>query len=255
MHSASDELRRHYDLKYAAEASAVSLETIAPTAIPSDRFQACCRFFPEHFRGGEILELAAGSGLVARSLIASGLDFERYVASDFSQARLQGLEQTLRDPRVRVARLDAADIPDQELGHYDAVIMIALIEHLIDPLGVMQRARRLLKPGGFVYIDTPNVAKYTRRIKLLFGRFPATASRNEGLTTYDGKPVDLHDEGHLHYFTHRSLAAMLTQRCGFSRVEMLTYFSGGRLLGRRLDHVLARLRPALFSELCLVAYA
>jgi hypothetical protein len=99
------------------------------------------------------------------------------------------------------------------------------------------------------------VAKYTRRVKLLFGRFPSTASRNEGLITYEGQPVDLHDEGHLHYFTHRSLRLLLTQRCGFSRVQALPYFTGGRLLGRTGDHALARLCPGLFSEVCLVAWA
>jgi hypothetical protein len=117
----------------------------------------------------------------------------------------------------------------------------------------MQGVRRLLAPGGFVYVDTPNVAKYTRRAKLLLGRFPSTASRDEGLTTYDGRPVDLHDEGHLHYFTFRSLSRMLLTRCGFSRIEKLPYFVGRSLLGRRGDHRLARLWPGMFSELCVVA--
>jgi len=248
-------LQRHYDAKYAVEAAGATAETIPRVGIPTNRFEACCRFFPELFRSGDVLELAAGSGLVARSLMASGLAFESYTASDFSDARLEGLRHTLRDPRARVTRLDADDLPEGEPGRYDAVILIALIEHLVDPLRAMQRVRKLLKPGGFAYIDTPNVAKYTRRLKLLFGRFPSTASCNEGLTTYDGQPVDLHDEGHLHYFTHRSLALMLTQRCGFARVQGLPYFTGGRLLGRTADHGLARLWPGMFSELCLVAYA
>ena len=254
MTAAGQGLQRHYDAKYALEAAGAAAETIPPVSIPTNRFEACCRFFPELFRGGDVLELAAGSGLVARSLMASGCAFESYTASDFSSARLEGLRHTLRDPRVRVTRLDADDLPEDEPGRYDAVILIALIEHLVDPLRAMQRVRKLLKPGGFAYIDTPNVAKYTRRLKLLFGRFPSTASRNEGLTTYDGQPVDLHDEGHLHYFTHRSLALMLTQRCGFARVQRLPYFTGGRLLGRTADYGLARLWPGMFSELCLVAY-
>jgi len=253
--AAGQGLQRHYDAKYALEAAGAAAEMIPRVSIPTNRFEACCRFFPERFRGGDVLELAAGSGLVARSLMASGCAFESYTASDFSGARLEGLRHTLRDPRVRVTRLDADDLPEDEPGRYDAVILIALIEHLVDPLRAMQRVRKLLKPGGFAYIDTPNVAKYTRRLKLLFGRFPSTASRNEGLTTYDGQPVDLHDEGHLHYFTHRSLASMLTQRCGFARVQGLPYFTGGRLLGRTADHGLARLWPGMFSELCLVAYA
>ena len=128
-----------------------------------------------------------------------------------------------------------------------------LLEHLADPMGALVRIRRLLRPGGFLYLDTPNIAKYTRRLKLLFGRFPSTASRDEGLTTYDGQPVDLHDEGHLHYFTYRSLSRLLVERCGFSSVEKLPYFTGGRLLGARGDHALACAWPQLFAELCVVA--
>jgi len=117
--------------------------------------------------------------------------------------------------------------------------MVALIEHLIDPLRAMQRIRQLLKPGGFAYIDTPNIARYTLRLKLLMGRFPSTASMNEGLTTYSGKPTDLYDEGHLHYFTYRSLSLMLTERCGFSRVVKLAYPGGRRPLGKQTHNFLA----------------
>jgi hypothetical protein len=121
----------------------------------------------------------------------------------------------------------------------------------VDPLGALLRIRRLLRPGGFVYLDTPNVAKWTRRLKLLAGRFPSTSSRNEGWTGYDGQPVSLHDEGHLHYFTYRSLSLLL-ERCGFSRLEKHPYAGGGRL-GAGVADGLARLWPELFAEVCLVA--
>ena len=210
------------------------------------------------FHGGDVLELGAGSGLVARSLIAHGLNFTTYTASELSHTRLKGLLQSLDDPRLRVLELNAEAIPDDMVKKYDAVIMLALIEHLIDPLGAMQRIHSLLKPGGFVFIETPNIAKFTRRAKLLLGRFPSTASRNEGLITYEGKQVDLHDEGHLHYFTFRSLSQMLMTRCGFSKVENLGYFvgpNGRRIFGHTLASVLSRAWPRLFSEIVVVAYA
>jgi SAM-dependent methyltransferase len=247
-------LLRHYDAKYEAEAGGTPADLVSDSPVPRDRFEACIHHLPRFFRGGDVLELAAGSGRVASTLLAGGLGCSSYTLSEFSEARLEGLRREIRDPRARVAALDAEDLPESESGRYDAVLMVALIEHLVDPLRAMQGVRRLLRPGGFVYVDTPNVAKWTRRLKLLFGRFPATASRDEGLLTYAGAPTDLHDEGHLHYFTYRSLGRMLTQRCGFSRVEPLAYASS-RLLGARLDHALASARPQLFSEVCLVAFA
>ena len=48
-----------------------------------------------------------------------------------------------------------------------------------------------------------------------------------------GSPADLYDEGHLHYFTFRSLTRMLTLRCGFSRVERVPYASAPHVFGKR----------------------
>jgi SAM-dependent methyltransferase len=152
-----------------------------------------------------------------------------------------------------VARLDVENDEGAE-ARYDAVVLLALIEHLFDPLRAMQRVRRWLRPGGFAYVDTPNIAKWTRRTKLLFGRFPATASTAEGLVRYEGGDTDLYDEGHLHYFTFGSLERMLTTRCGFSRVERVPYATTPHLLGRHGSYALARMAPTLFSEIALVAY-
>jgi SAM-dependent methyltransferase len=192
---------------------------------------------------------------MARSLLAAGLDCERYTATELSASRLLGLDRQLTDPRVRVCELDVEEPGDAHREAYDAVVLLALIEHLFDPLRAMCAVREMLRPGGFAVVDTPNIAKYTRRLKLLAGHFPSTASHREGLVTYDGAPVDLHDEGHLHYFTYRSLSRMLVERCGFSRIERVPYVTAPHLLGRRLDGALARAWPELFAELCVVAWA
>lgn len=252
MSSSRSGLLQHYDAKYAAEAAGSPAAAVRTTATPADRFEACLHYVPQLFGGGDLLELAAGSGRIARALLAAGLRCRSYTASELSEARLEGLRR-IRDPRLRVRALDAEALPAEQAEGYDAVLMVALVEHLVDPLRALQGVRRLLRPGGFLYVDTPNVAKWTRRLKLLAGRFPATASREEGLVRYDGAPVDLHDEGHLHYFTYRALGRMLVERCGFARVVPLPYASS-RLFGARADHALARLRPPLFSELCLAAF-
>jgi SAM-dependent methyltransferase len=246
----------HYEEKYASEAKGHRLTPLAlDRPRPSDRFEAAVSFLPRLLpQGAEILELGAGGGLVAESLRAGGVDFSSYMVSENSDARLSGLKDNLSDPRYRVLRVDADDVAASIKGSFDAVIMIALIEHLIDPMRAMADIRALLKPGGFVYIDTPNIAKWTRRVKLTLGRFPSTASTNEGLTTWEGGETDLYDEGHLHYFTYRSLTLMLTSRCGYSRVERFGYFLGPRVLGARLGTLLARRWPSMFSEIACVAY-
>ncbi|MEU2261858.1 class I SAM-dependent methyltransferase [Streptomyces sp. NPDC019645] len=251
------QLTRHYDTKYAADATSeapVPLSLDQP--LPRDRFAAAVAELPRRLpKGADVLELGAGNGLIARSLLAGGVPFGSYTLGDLSEARMAGLRRNFTDPRFRFAQTDAERPSATVQGPFDAVLMVALIEHLVDPLRAMIDVRSLLKPGGFVYVDTPNIAKWTRRVKLALGRFPSTASDNEGLTTYAGREVDLHDEGHLHYFTYRSLELMLTGRCGFSRVERTGYFIGPRPIDARVGTRLARRYPTVFSEIACFAYA
>ena len=248
-------LQDHYDRKYCHERTDPSeLAPVPRTDQPTDRFEAVVNYFPCLFKGGSVLELGAGDGKVAKALLGLDIRIERYTVGDISRPRLERIPVALGDRRVAVKTLNAEDISGEEENQYDAIIMVALIEHLIDPLGAMKSIRTLLKPGGFVYIDTPNIAKYTRRANLLLGRFPSTASRKEGLVTYDGLPVDLYDEGHLHYFTYSSLSTMLLSRCGFTRIRKLPYPCGKLLFGKTLESWLAHVWPTAFADLAIAAY-
>lgn len=247
-----DSLYSFYRNEY-EQVHAAGLATIRCDRDPYDRFEASVYYLSRLIRGGDILELGAGNGLTARSLLELDVPFTSYTLTDYTADVHQRFEGLFDDPRMRVLQMDGDHLPDVK-QQYDVVVMVALIEHLVDPLGAMRRIATMLRPNGFVYIDTPNMAKYTRRLKLLAGRFPSTASHNEGLTTHDGNRVSLYDEGHLHYFTFRSLSLMLTDYCGFARVEKLPYFTGRKLLGRRSDNMLARMSPELFSELCVAAH-
>lgn len=239
---ADEGLQRHYEQKYAHEVHG-SEKTVGLNRRPSNRYEAAVATMHRTFRGGDILEVGGGDGIVARSLLKTGLAFDRYTLTDLSEARSTGAARSLADPRFDAFSLDVEKSTDVLDGRrYDAILMIALIEHLIDPIRAMTRIRSLLKPNGFVYIDTPNIAKYTRRIKLLAGYFPSTASTDEGLRTYGGQSVDLYDEGHLHYWTFRSMRGMLTHYCGFSDVEPAAY-----------GHPLSGIWPQMFSDLAIVA--
>ena len=251
----NETLRKHYQVKYTEISDAPAIDLIKDVKIPLNRFEAVVKAFPDHFKGGDILEIGAGNGNVAKKLLESNLSIDSYTLGDLSLPRMEGVRKNLADKRLKVLEMDAENMSESDYGKYDAILMVALIEHLIDPMGAMQRIHKLLKPGGFVYIDTPNIAKYTRRITLMLGRFPSTASTDEGLTTFYGEPVDLHEEGHLHYFTYRSLSRMLTERCDFSKVVKIGYPGGKIPLGKHVHYCLSQVWPEMFSELAIFAYA
>lgn len=95
-----------------------------------------------------------------------------------------------------VVNLNADPLPFPEAS-FDAVTMLAVLEHIFDPYMVITEVRRVLKPGGQFIVSVPNVASFTNRIRILFGRLPVT-SIGAG---WDG--------GHLHYFTKHALDRFL----------------------------------------------
>lgn len=252
----SNRLSEFYEERYGFEANAATADVFPLVAHPVDRIEGAISALAARTSGKDVLELGSGSGAIAQSLVHAGVDFRSWFLTDLSPSRVEGTRARLgEDPRFRFDALDVSQITtalDGEL--FDVVVNVALIEHLIDPMQSMADIRTLLRPGGFVYIDTPNIAKWTRRIKLALGRFPSTASQQEGLVTYDGEPASLHDEGHLHYFTFGSLERMLIERCGYSRVERVPYGSVHRL-PPKVSYQLARWQPTLMSDVAILAFA
>ncbi|MCP5104465.1 MAG: class I SAM-dependent methyltransferase, partial [bacterium] len=72
----------------------------------------------------------------------SGVEFKDEIAA-------KGREKGRRIITGTIMDLDAEE-------QYDLIIMNNLIEHVIDPLKELEKAYLLLKPGGYVILETPN---------------------------------------------------------------------------------------------------
>lgn len=249
----SEQLKNFYESHYKHDAQNKKLDIVKYTKTPTDRTQACIKYFVDNKISGDILEFGAGDGTLTNSLLNADLNINRYLATDLSRPRLESIKNNVNNDKLDISELDIENFNHEDYGKFDAIIMLALIEHLIDPISAMKNVKKLLKPNGIIFIETPNVAELGYRLKLLRGKFPSTASKNEGLTSYGGKPVSFLDNGHIHYFTFKSLTLMLKNFCGYSNVIKYNAPVGKLYLGKSIHTFLSKLRPEMFSSVFLIA--
>jgi ubiquinone/menaquinone biosynthesis C-methylase UbiE len=98
-------------------------------------------------RDGQILETAAGTGVVTRALARRLPEGVRIVATDLNQPMLDHAATLLPSPRVIWRQADALALPF-EAGSFDAVVCQFGVMFFPDRLKAYREALRVLKPGG-----------------------------------------------------------------------------------------------------------
>jgi 2-polyprenyl-3-methyl-5-hydroxy-6-metoxy-1,4-benzoquinol methylase len=101
-------------------------------------------------------------------------------------------------------------------GSVDGLLCDDVIEHLVDPDLLAREAWRVLRPGGHLFLTTPNLAAWFNRGMLLLGRQPLFSEVS--LERVFGRPgTDI--VGHLRLFTARALRQFLEHH-GFEVVAL-----------------------------------
>lgn len=95
--------------------------------------------------GGDILETAAGTGMVTRAILAAH-PAARVTATDLNQAMLD-VAATLLPPGVALRQADAQALPFGDAA-FDAVACGFGIMFMPDRVRAYREARRVLRPGG-----------------------------------------------------------------------------------------------------------
>lgn len=152
--------------------------------------------------GRKVLELGCASGHVTTALKARGHRVTGVEIDPESAERARAIADA-----VITADLDREALPDLIADRdFDVVLMGDVLEHLRDPLTVLQEAAQLLQPEGFAVVSLPNVAFVDVRMSLLDGDW---TYHSDGLL----------DETHLRFFTRRTLFE-LSENAGLVVTEL-----------------------------------
>lgn len=202
------ELRDFYVTKGAGYFSGVRADILAELPIDSE---------------ARILEIGCGTGGTGEAALATGrAGFYRGV--EFDPESAERARSVLTD--VVCANVETID-PARIAGAYDVLILSEVLEHLIDPWGVMKALAPFVKPGGRVYASSPNISHHKVIRSLLAGRF-------------DYEMEGVMDRTHVRWFTPSSYRAMF-EDSGFQtlsvgpvapypgKARLINRLSGGRL--------------------------
>ena len=190
-----DEYEKTKDEDYFSEAEARSMNAYLSIAVIR-RFLA----------NGRLLDVGCSTGFflnAARlSFEVEGVEPSRW-AREFAREKLK--------LKVDHTTLDEAKFPD---GRFDAVTLNDVIEHVPDPLSLLKEVHRITRPGGIIYVMTPDIDSLSA--KLLGGRW------------WGLRPA------HIYYFSTDTLTDLL-EKAGYERLFAGSYgriFTWGYWLSR-----------------------
>jgi 2-polyprenyl-3-methyl-5-hydroxy-6-metoxy-1,4-benzoquinol methylase len=145
-----------------------------------------------------ILDIGSSNGSFVAIAKDLGLQAEGIDPSE--KAVAAGVKRGLK---LHIGFLNDVAFPDNS---FDAITLHEVIEHVSDPVSLLNECARILRPRGILLIGTGNTDSWTRRIQ-----------KNK----WDFFDMEKHG-GHINFFSPKSLA-ILAPRVGFSIVKVLTH--------------------------------
>lgn len=184
----ADEIEAHYRRKFTSG----NYETARRFRREYRRIHHQLADFVRILPGERVLDIGCFTGELLKILVDRGADGFGLEL----QTEAVAIANVALPGRVFQADVFGTSFPP---GPYDVVTMMALVEHVVDPGAFLRRAHGLLKPGGRIYLQTPDAGSVIAR--LAGAHWPPLA------------PIE-----HIHIFTRPALARLLAES-GYSDVH------------------------------------
>lgn len=204
--------------------------------------------------GLNILDIGCGTGGFTQRL-AERFPSNTYYGSDVSSVVIDINKKDALTQNIvwSVDNFNAKTNFDTDF--FDVVIGGEVIEHLVETDFFLKEVLRMIKPGGYFVITTPNLASWLDRITLLFGMqpFSTEVSNDSRVFGRRGFYKFIHSEesrsaGHLRCFTKGALIDMLNFY-NFKLIEEIPCHVHDMLINRFVDVVL----PGMSENTLIVA--
>jgi 2-polyprenyl-3-methyl-5-hydroxy-6-metoxy-1,4-benzoquinol methylase len=172
--------------------------------------------------GWKILEIGCSAGYYSQRLVSRGA---RVFGMDLNTPLIAAAVRTCAQGCFCSA--EASHLPFAP-GSFDAVVMLEVIEHVGEEFPVLDEIRRVLRPGGLLFLSTPHAGTFafldTFNVKMtLVRKYPRLTAAISCLQRYRGPQLTSNMEEHKHYTLDRIEAL-------FGRGLRIRYVHRGGLL-------------------------
>ena len=134
----------------------------------------------EHIKLPSLLDIACGNGLITSQLAGP---FNRVVGLDASSAHIKKAKESY--PDIEFVHALAEEYESEE--KFSTVTVLNLLEHVIDPVGLLKTLTNYLAKDGVLIVNVPNALAVNRRIAKLMGSLESE---------YELSPFDINIAGH-----------------------------------------------------------
>ena len=143
--------------------------------------------------GSRVLDVGCASGYLGEAL--GGRKCEMWgIEPDlksFTIAQAKGYKKIINSSIEEALPLLGAE-------GFDVIIVADVLEHLVNPNLTLNELKRFCKPNGKILVSLPNVAHYSVRQSLLFGKWDMT-------------DTGILDRTHLHFFTLKTIKTLFKE--------------------------------------------
>lgn len=105
--------------------------------------------------GKNVLDIGCGGGILTESLARLGVNATGIDMSDDAIAIAKEHAEK-SDLKIHYALSSAEDFAEKNLSNFDVITCMEMLEHVPDPISIIQAAAQLLKPHGYLFFSTIN---------------------------------------------------------------------------------------------------